>query len=137
VDWALVHVNWSEGWIGAWLDWGVVGLGAAGLGTIVADGKRRRVKVGWAGTSQVARRCIRVGVWEGHRGGARKGGWIGTTGEHVSLDWMPSVCVRYITNMEEIQKFRFKANPNLRDVVKNQKQRMTPKININIIHVHK
>ena len=76
------------------LDWGVVGLGAAGLGTIVADGKRRRVKVGWAGTSQVARRCIRVGVWEVHGGCARKGGWIGSTGEHVSLDWMPSVsCV--------------------------------------------
>ena len=37
VDWALVHVNWSEGWIGAWLDWGVVGLGAAGSGTIVAS----------------------------------------------------------------------------------------------------
>ena len=84
VDWASVHVNWSEGWIGAWLDWGVVGLGAAGLGTIVADGKRRRMKVGWAGTSQVARRCIRVGVWEVHGGCARKGGWIGTTGEHVS-----------------------------------------------------
>ena len=97
VDWASVHVNWSEGWIGAWLDWGVVGLGAAGLGTIVADGKRRRMKVGWAGTSQVARRCIRVGVWEVHGGCARKGGWIGSTGEHVlcvSLDWMPSVsCV--------------------------------------------
>ena len=96
VDWASVHVNWSEGWIGAWLDWigawldwGVVGLGAAGLGTIVADGKRRRMKVGWAGTSQVARRCIRVGVWEVHGGCALKGeGWIGTTGEHVSLDWM-------------------------------------------------
>ena len=37
VDWASVHVNWSEGWIGAWLDWGVVGLGAAGSGTIVAS----------------------------------------------------------------------------------------------------
>ena len=73
VDWASVHVNWSEGWIGAWLDWGVVGLGAAGLGTIVADGKRRRMKVGWAGTSQVARRCIRVGVWEVHGGCAHKG----------------------------------------------------------------
>ena len=46
------------------------------------------MEVGWAGTSQVARRCIRVGVWEVHGGCARKGGWIGTTGEHVSLDWM-------------------------------------------------
>ena len=39
VDWASVHVNWSEGWIGAWLDWGVVGLGAAGSGTIVSTGE--------------------------------------------------------------------------------------------------
>ena len=66
------------------------------------DGEHRRMEVGWAGTSQVARRCIRVGVWEVHGGCARKGGWIGTTGEHVSLDWMPSVCVRYITKMEKI-----------------------------------
>ena len=54
----------------------------------------------------------------------------------VGLD-APSVCVRYITKMEKIQKFRFKANPNLRDVVKNQNQRMTPKINMDINHVHK
>ena len=97
------------------------------------------MEVEWAGTSQVARRCIRVGVWEVHGGCARKGGWIGTTGEHVScvvgLD--AERFVRYITKMEKIQKFRFKANPNLRDVVKNQNQRMTPKINMNINHVHK
>ena len=31
------------------------------------------MEVEWAGTSQVARRCIRVGVWEVHGGCARKG----------------------------------------------------------------
>ena len=81
------------------------------------------MEVEWAGTSQVARRCIRVGVWEVHGGCARKGGWIGSTGEHVScvvgLD--AERFVRYVTKMEKI----FKANPNLRDVVKNQNQRMT------------
>ena len=69
VDWASVHVNWSEGWIGAWLDW--VRLVWARSWRV--DGEHRRMEVGWAGTSQVARRCIRVGVWEVHGGCARKG----------------------------------------------------------------
>ena len=63
-----------------------------------------------------------------------QGGWIGTTGEHVSLDWMRRG-LRALYNQNG--KNRFKANPNLRDVVKNQNQRMTPKINMNINHVHK
>ena len=62
------------------------------------------MEVEWAGTSQVARRFIRVGVWEVHGGCARKGGWIGSTGEHVScvvgLD--AERFVRYITKMEKI-----------------------------------
>ena len=95
------------------------------------------MEVEWAGTSQVARRCIRVGVWEVHGGCARKGGGSDQLAHmcRVSLDWMPSVsCVIYNQNGK---KFRFKANPNLRDVVKNQNQRMTPKINMDINHVHK
>ena len=73
------------------------------------------------------------GAW-GMRG---QGGWIGTTGEHVSLDWMRRAFRALYNQNEKTQKFRFKANQNLRDVVKNQNQRMTPKINMNINHVHK
>ena len=94
------------------------------------------MEVEWAGTSQVARRCIRVGVWEVHGGCARKGGWIGSTGEHVScvvgLD--AERFVRYITKMEKIP---IQGKSELTRCVKKQNQRMTPKINMDINHVHK
>ena len=74
---------------------------------------------GGTGGLQVADRCRRVGVLEVHGGCAHKGCADLLARELCRLVAPGGVaCVIYT----KIEKLRFKVNPNLRDVAKNQNQ---------------
>ena len=91
------------------------------------------MEVGRARTSQVADRCRR----EVRCIGDVRARWVELHNRRTCVvGWMllrALACVVY-TKMENN---RFKVNPNSRDVVKNQNQRLTQKIYMYINRVHK
>ena len=115
-------------------DW--IGRGLIGVWVHWAGRAQRRMEVGRAGF----RWLIEAGEFEvgGCMGDARaRGGRICTTGEHCAVCLgAPASVVRALCT-PKLKKSRFKVNPDLRDVVKNQNQRMAPKVHMYFNHAHK